>query len=168
MTRHSGLTLVELVIVVMILGILAAMAVPRLLDVSGDATDKGLRQTLSVIRDAIEMYAAENGGRLPGTAKESALNVVGQISKSAIESADPDENESTFKSDLRPYLRKFPPNPVGADDNKRDRVKIVSKGVPLSAAVDNNEGWIYDYTTGEFRANNNALSSDGVTPYSKF
>ena len=67
MEKRQGFTLVELVVVVMILGILAAVAAPKLLGTSGTATDNGLRQTLSVVRDAIERYAAENGGDFPGT-----------------------------------------------------------------------------------------------------
>lgn len=90
MNKRQGFTLVELVVVVMILGILAAVAAPKLLGTSGTATDNGLRQTLAVVRDAIERYAAENGGDFPGT------------------------NAATFTSELTPYLRgTFPTCPVG-------------------------------------------------------
>ncbi len=93
MKKRQGFTLVELVVVVMILGILAAVAAPKLLGTSGTATDNGLRQTLSVVRDAIERYAAEKGGDFPGT------------------------DEPTFKAAIAPYLRgAFPTCPVGAKD----------------------------------------------------
>ena len=58
--QHSGFTLVELVVVVMILGIIASIAAPRLLSTSDTALDNSLRQTLGVVRDAIDKFAAEN------------------------------------------------------------------------------------------------------------
>src|SRR5215212_1764230 len=66
MRKHTGFTLIELVVVVMILGILAAVAAPKLLGTSATAADNGLKETLGVVRDAIERYAAENAGKLPG------------------------------------------------------------------------------------------------------
>jgi general secretion pathway protein G len=90
MDKRQGFTLVELVVVVMILGILAAVAAPKLLGTSGTATDNGLRQTLSVVRDAIERYAAENNGSFP---------------------------DASFTTQIAPYIRgPFPTCPVGAKD----------------------------------------------------
>ena len=65
MSQRNGFTLIELVVVIMILGILAAVAAPKLLNTSATAIDNGLKQTLAVVRDAIELFVAENGGTLP-------------------------------------------------------------------------------------------------------
>src|SRR4051812_11268417 len=89
MRKHKGFTLIELVVVVMILGILAAVAAPKLLGTSSTASDNGMKETLGVVRDAIERYAAEHAGSLPDAT-----------------------SEGTFKASLVPYLRVFPKSPL--------------------------------------------------------
>jgi len=138
--QNKAFTLVELVIVVLILGILAAIAAPKILVGSHEATDASIKQTLEVIRDAIAMYAATNGGAFP-----------------------PDQNATKFRGAIAPYLRgPFPDCLVGADP---DRVEV-SGDDPL--IPDDSGGWMYNGTTGEFIINCTDLSSDGVTPYSDF
>ena len=60
-TKRDGFTLVELVVVVLILGIIAAIAGPKMFDTANDARSNGTRQSLIVLRDAIELHRAQNG-----------------------------------------------------------------------------------------------------------
>ncbi|MCH7752579.1 MAG: type II secretion system protein [Planctomycetes bacterium] len=140
-SRRNAFTLVELVVVIMILGILAAVAAPKLLNTSKVATDNGLRQTLSIVRDAIELYAAENGGDLP-----------------------PCANATTSLQDaLKPFIRgTFPKCPVGTKDQD------VTADTTDPLAADNVTGWMYNTSTGEFICNSAALSGDGITAYEAF
>ncbi|HEV3021368.1 MAG TPA: type II secretion system protein [Pirellulales bacterium] len=143
---RSAFTLVELVVVVMILGILAAIAAPKLFNTTKAATDNGLKQTLGVVRNAIEMYACSNAGVFPGA----------------------DGTQATFYANLQPYLRTgapFPSSPVGAKNNQ---VRIQSTGQPLAADGAPTTGWAFDNVSGQFIVNSSALSSDGVTTYQSF
>lgn len=62
---RGAFSLVELVIVVTILGILAAIAVPRMTSAATDAAGHALEATLTNVRKAIDVYYAEHG-RYPG------------------------------------------------------------------------------------------------------
>ena len=137
--KRNAFTLVELVVVVLILGILAAIAVPKLINTSQTAVDNGLRQTLNVVRDAIEMYTAENGS-LPGQGDD-------------------------LPGDLTNYLRgTFPSCPVGPAKN--GTVKYSNAGTALSGVAIPTEGWHYDKTSGEFICNfSGATESDNSVTY---
>jgi general secretion pathway protein G len=139
----------EIVIVVMIVGLIATIAAPKLLGTSQHATDNGLRHSLSVIRGAIDSYAAENDGKLPG--------------------ANTDEQQ--FKDDLVNYLRgaAFPVCPIGAAKNNKVRMMggmdTVANTIGGTAAT---HSWVYNYESGDFHVNSIELSADGVTTYDKF
>ncbi len=63
---RKGFSLIEMVIVILILGIIAAVAAPRMFDTANTAEQNTTRQQLAVLRNAIEMYRARTG-YYPGT-----------------------------------------------------------------------------------------------------
>ena len=135
---RSAFTLVELVVVILILGILAAVAAPKMLNTSATATDNSLKQTLSVVRNAIELFAAENGGTLPG-------------------------QSSDLDTDLATYIRgDFPVCPIGAQNN----TIAYTTGQNITGDATPTAGWKYSTDYGEFIANSTAnTASDSSISY---
>jgi len=139
--NKKGFTLVELVVVIMILGVLAAVAAPKLLNTSGTATDNGLKQTLAIVRDAVELYAADNGGQLPPCGGSG----------------------NDFRTALKDYVRgTFPESPVGTKD-------FDIKGVTgATTTADDSTGWMFNKDDGTFICNCTDTSNDGSTTYDDF
>ena len=139
MSGRSGFTLVELVVVILILGILAAIAVPKVFNNADEAADSGAAQTLATLRDAVELYKtqANAGGYPEGTSSE-------------------------LHTKLKSFIRgtKFPKVKVGGLNS--DVIKI-----DATLTVGGTEGWVYDPATGDLIINSDVLTQDGVTKYSE-
>jgi general secretion pathway protein G len=66
MHRRNGFTLVELLVVVLILGALAAIAVPRIIGGATNAKVNACKTNVDLINSQIELYYA-NKGSWPGS-----------------------------------------------------------------------------------------------------
>ena len=91
-------TLIEILIVVVILGILAAIVIPQFTDASQEAMESNLRSQLQTLRGQIELYNIQN----PTTAYDSGATLDGtfwdpMISGDYIQAAprNPLQNSST-------------------------------------------------------------------------
>ncbi len=60
-TRSNGFTLIEILVVVVILGILAAIVISQFVNASDDANDSSVRIQLKIIREQIEIYRVKIG-----------------------------------------------------------------------------------------------------------
>lgn len=63
--KRKGFTLIELVVVIAILGILAAIAIPRFTQMTDKANQSAFESTHRTIVAAVQMYMAANDGEKP-------------------------------------------------------------------------------------------------------
>ncbi|HOZ08148.1 MAG TPA: prepilin-type N-terminal cleavage/methylation domain-containing protein, partial [candidate division Zixibacteria bacterium] len=70
--NRRGFTLIELVIIIVILGILAAVAIPKYQDLSGEAREASARSALGSMRSAVTIFYA-NQAVQTGTATWPSL-----------------------------------------------------------------------------------------------
>jgi len=61
----KGFTLIELMVVIVIVGILSAIAIPKFQDITDSAKQTACRSNLRLVAGALNMYAAENN-QYPG------------------------------------------------------------------------------------------------------
>jgi general secretion pathway protein G len=73
--RRSGFTLLELLIVLAIIGVLAAMVVPQLLGRQKEANVKITRTSIKGLEDALKLYAVDHDAAFPEGGQE-ALNLL--------------------------------------------------------------------------------------------
>jgi len=152
--RHSrGFSLIELVIVVVIMGIISAIAIPRLSRGARNAGASAVKSNLAGLRNAIELYAAEHDGNYPGT------TIAAQLTQYSNATGTTTSATKTATEVYGPYLKDIPPQPVGT--NKDDATIDVASG---SADGSTTDGWWYKASTQEIRANlpNSDKDDDGV------
>ncbi len=63
---ESGFTLVELLVVMLIIGLLAAIAIPAFFNQRNKANDASAKEAVRTMQTAIETYSTDNGGGYTG------------------------------------------------------------------------------------------------------
>jgi len=137
--KSKGFTLVEILIVVVILGILAAIVIPQFTSASESAKASSLVTQLQSLRSQLELYQLEHNGDYPAQATFWA-----QITEiTELDGTTPEAGDDEYG----PYLRKEVTNPF---ENSITIVGDTTGEVDTGAAA--GVGFIYNEDTGEIKA----------------
>jgi type IV pilus assembly protein PilA len=77
--EESGFTLVELLVVMLILGILAAIAIPAFFSQRDKGYDADAKANARTVQTALETYAVDNGGKYTGATMANLAVIEGTI-----------------------------------------------------------------------------------------
>ncbi|MBN1492911.1 MAG: type II secretion system protein [Candidatus Omnitrophica bacterium] len=135
----KGFTLIELVIVLVLIGILAAVAIPRFHDMKDNAEEASIRGTLGNVRSAVTIWRA---------------NALAE----GINSWPP------FDADMANVLdTELPDNPWAAGGSDNVVSDAATAGDTKGEIDGSNNGWQYNSSTGEFWANSDEGPDGGGT-----
>lgn len=125
MNIKKAFTLVEILIVVLILGILAAIVIPQFTNAAEESKLSNLMSNLQSIRAQLELYKMHHNEAYP-------TNITKQLTSRT-------DSDGTINPSgaFGPYLHVFPANPFIDDDAK---ARLTSGG--------EGEGWSYNSLTG--------------------
>ena len=143
---RNAFTLVEVLIVMALLGILAAIIVPEFQDHAQKAKEAAAKDSLRIMRQAIERYAADHSGVAPGYWNN-----------------DPAQGQCEYLTFLNQmvgpgaYLSDFPENPF----NGSKYVVRVADGAPISGGL-GTAGYYYKPQTREVVIDQLGDDSEGV------
>ena len=145
---QRAFTLVELVIVVSILGILAAIVLPEFQGHAQEAKEAAAKDNLRILREAIERYAFEHNDIPPGYPSNDPTGSPGVKAFS----------DQLFSGN---YLSERPENPF----NNIRSIKLVgnSETFPTTPESTTLYGWIYQPATKKIKLNWAGTDSEGTS-----
>jgi len=109
--RHRGFTLLEVLLVLAILGVIAAMVVPNLLGRQQEANIKVTKLTIKNFEDAVKLYAVDHDGAYPeGDAETVMTLLMSNVNEETGEAVQPYIEEVPLDAWKNPMQYEYPPS----------------------------------------------------------
>jgi len=138
---RKGFTLVEILIVVVILGILAAIVIPQFTNASTAAKASSVLSQLQTLRSQVELYKNQHNNEYPTS--DGTLGGDWDWTKMTLKTDIDGNTGSTAGTHIYgPYMQQAPKNPFVAADVNTD----------MGTATDGSVAWVLNTTTGVIRA----------------
>ena len=148
---NKAFTLVEILIVVVILGILAAIVIPQFTNASQEAQVGNVQTQLQTLRSQIELFRVRNNGQAPDMVGAVDASFSDLLAGTGNTFGFPATGENSLNRVQEPYTRTRPINPRTGTNS------VVEDATPRDSAAafvnSGDPGWLYNSTTGEFAAN---------------
>ena len=162
--RNRAFTLIEILIVVVILGILAAIVIPQFSNASHVARENSLKDDLRYLRTQVAVFKAQHRDVPPGypagniASTPTSADFVAQMTQYSSDRCGVSAAGSASYP-LGPYVQKMPVNPL----NNLNAVLIIDNGQAMPKTYQGpTYGWIYKPQTQEIVANSDQKDGNGV------
>ena len=146
MDSNKGFTLVEILIVVIILGILAAIVIPQFTEASNDARESAMTSDLQTVRSQVELYKVQHLEKLPSVDENGSADTANF--KNRLTGRTDQDGTINASGAFGPYLQKFPSNPFATTNQDG-----VTFGTADPAPGNDATGWYFHTSLGKFSAN---------------
>jgi prepilin-type N-terminal cleavage/methylation domain-containing protein len=161
MTRKKAFTLVEILIVVVILAILAAIVLPRFSNATAIARASMLADDLRIFRMQAQIYKSQHCECPPGfmTSNQTGNGDIDLFTRQLTMASKGDGSTAAVNTPgytFGPYLREIPENPV----NGMRTVQLVAPGALPGA--DDSHGYMYQPSTMTIRADTTGTDDKGM------
>jgi type II secretion system protein G len=142
---NKSFTLVEILMMVAILGILAAIVLPQYQSHTQQAKEAAAKDNLRILRNAIELYASQHNGVPPGYSNDET-------------DTTPSQNIFIAAMFKKRYINALPENPF----NNKKTLQMIANDASFPTEPTGQYGWVYQPWTKRIKLDWPGKDSAGV------